>query len=178
MSYGHLHHDNQSSYASTQQAHDHSSPLAKVATYESEDNESALEDLDKIGAQEGYELEDLNPGNGPNDQPKADLDVEDSDSEDGDKLQFRRAHRDSASTTQSFMLYTPHEERTVRRKFDRRLVLFVAFLYMLSFLDRSSTLPTLAVLVWFASFRQLERGLSTVSQPCLGSFAPFPLACG
>jgi len=46
--------------------------------------------------------------------------------------------RGSASTTQSYQLYTPDEERVVIRKFDRRLVLFVALLYMLSFLDRSS----------------------------------------
>ena len=35
-------------------------------------------------------------------------------------------------------LYSPVEERAVIRKLDRRLVLFVALLYMLSFLDRSS----------------------------------------
>lgn len=46
--------------------------------------------------------------------------------------------RGSASTTQSFMLYTPDEERAVIKKFDRRLVSFVSLLYMLSFLDRSS----------------------------------------
>lgn len=46
--------------------------------------------------------------------------------------------RGSASTTLSFQLYTPDEEQAVVRKFDRRLVLFVALLYMLSFLDRSS----------------------------------------
>jgi MFS family permease len=34
--------------------------------------------------------------------------------------------------------YTAEEERTVIKKFDRRLVLFMALLYMLSFLDRSS----------------------------------------
>lgn len=34
--------------------------------------------------------------------------------------------------------FTAEEERAVVNKFDRRLVLFVAFLYMLSFLDRSS----------------------------------------
>ena len=38
----------------------------------------------------------------------------------------------------SFELYTPDEERVVVKKLDRHLVLFVAFLYMLSFLDRSS----------------------------------------
>lgn len=34
--------------------------------------------------------------------------------------------------------YTRDEERAVVKKLDRRLVLFVAFLYLLSFLDRSS----------------------------------------
>ena len=34
--------------------------------------------------------------------------------------------------------YTEEEAQTVVRKLDRRLVLFLAFLYMLSFLDRSS----------------------------------------
>lgn len=38
----------------------------------------------------------------------------------------------------SFMLYTPDEEQAVVKRLDRRLVLFMAFLYMLSFLDRSS----------------------------------------
>ena len=42
------------------------------------------------------------------------------------------------SYAESFELYTPDEERSVVRKLDRHLVLFVAFLYMLSFLDRSS----------------------------------------
>ena len=39
-----------------------------------------------------------------------------------------------------FVLYTIDEERAVVRKLDRRLVLFVAALYLLSFLDRSSKL--------------------------------------
>lgn len=34
--------------------------------------------------------------------------------------------------------FTPAEDLAVRRKFDRKLVLFVALLFMLSFLDRSS----------------------------------------
>ncbi|POR39352.1 Uncharacterized protein TPAR_00457 [Tolypocladium paradoxum] len=38
----------------------------------------------------------------------------------------------------SLQLYTPDEDLAVRRKFDRKLVLFVALLYMLSFLDRSN----------------------------------------
>ena len=35
-------------------------------------------------------------------------------------------------------IFTVDEEKAVVRKLDRRLVLFIAFLYMLSFLDRSS----------------------------------------
>ncbi|KAH6692378.1 major facilitator superfamily transporter [Plectosphaerella plurivora] len=50
----------------------------------------------------------------------------------------RGLRRGSASTVASFQLYTPDEETAVVRKFDRRLTLFVALLYMLSFLDRSN----------------------------------------
>ena len=39
--------------------------------------------------------------------------------------------------------YTPEEEAAVVRKFDRKLVVFVALLYMFSFLDRSSMLSLL-----------------------------------
>ena len=59
-------------------------------------------------------------------------------SDDGKDTETLGNRRASVSTVQSFMLYTPDEEKTVIRKFDKRLVLFVAFLYMLSFLDRSS----------------------------------------
>ena len=55
-----------------------------------------------------------------------------------DEESFPKSRRASASTLQSFMLYNPDEERSVIRKFDCRLVLFVALLYMLSFLNRSS----------------------------------------
>lgn len=50
----------------------------------------------------------------------------------------RMSRRPSASTVASFQLYTPDEEQAVKRKFDRKLVVFVALLFMLSFLDRSS----------------------------------------
>jgi hypothetical protein len=49
-----------------------------------------------------------------------------------------RRRRLSASTAASFQLYTPDEERVVIRKHDTRLVLFVALLFLLSFLDRSN----------------------------------------
>jgi hypothetical protein len=62
----------------------------------------------------------------------------DDDEADDDKYYDAPRRRASVSTVHSYQLYTPDEERAVVRKFDRRLVLFVALLYMLSFLDRSS----------------------------------------
>ncbi|KAI9713436.1 MAG: hypothetical protein M1820_000818 [Bogoriella megaspora] len=59
----------------------------------------------------------------------------DDDDEGGSPRRYGRRRRESA---QSFELYTPDEEKAVVRKLDRRLVLFMALLYMLSFLDRSN----------------------------------------
>ncbi|KAF1846583.1 uncharacterized protein K460DRAFT_377746 [Cucurbitaria berberidis CBS 394.84] len=46
--------------------------------------------------------------------------------------------RPSLDSVQSYELYTPDEDRAVLKKLDRRLVLFMALLYCLSFLDRSN----------------------------------------
>lgn len=60
----------------------------------------------------------------------------DAEADDDDELPYaRRASIDSA---QSYELYTPDEDRMVLRKLDRQLVAFMALLYCLSFLDRSS----------------------------------------
>lgn len=80
---------------------------------------SRKRDVEKVGRDGGYSEED---------------------DEDDHEPTRRRRRRASASTVQSYQLYTPDEERAVVRKFDRKLVLFVALLYMLSFLDRSSML--------------------------------------
>jgi len=66
---------------------------------------------------------------------------EGGDEDEADEEGYTGGRRSSVSTVHSYQLYTPDEERTVVRKFDRRLVLFVALLYMLSFLDRSSSSP-------------------------------------
>lgn len=52
---------------------------------------------------------------------RSSFDSQDDDDDDDDVIQF-----------------TPEEDRAVRNKFDRKLVLFVALLFMLSFVDRSS----------------------------------------
>lgn len=74
---------------------------------------------------------------------------------DDDPLDSGRVSVSTATSGRSYgklrkLRYTPEEERTVVKKFDRRLVLFVALLYMLSFLDRSSEfcLLLLSVLSW------------------------------
>lgn len=98
--------------------------------------DSEIGDEERNNFPESYRLENISEiDSGP--EP-----FEDGD-DDGDGLQkagLGRSvqRRDGDVTDQTFMLYTPDEEQTVVRTFDRRLVLFVALLYMLSFLDRSS----------------------------------------
>lgn len=78
-------------------------------------------------------------GDGDDDDDSA---LDDDEDDDFDRSNMRNRRFSATSTVASFQLYTPDEEAVVRRKFDRRLVLFVALLYMLSFLDRSSTFGT------------------------------------
>jgi hypothetical protein len=89
---------------------------------------------------EVYELKDRRqvPGLDNEDVYASDDDEKDDGHERSRPQRRRRAG--STSTAASFTLYTPDEERAVVRKFDRKLVVFVALLYMLSFLDRSSKL--------------------------------------
>jgi hypothetical protein len=89
-------------------------------------DEEAIEDFDlhdEVGGEEAYEMV----------------------GRDGAHVALNPDRRMSGSTLASFQLYTPDEELAVRRKFDRKLVLFVALLFMLSFLDRSSNTPHLNV---------------------------------
>ncbi|OLN97642.1 putative transporter C1683.12-like protein 3 [Colletotrichum chlorophyti] len=80
----------------------------------------------ELSGGQAYELKSLR------EQPATD----NNDSWSDDAPALRR--RASTSSVASYQLYTPDEERSVVRKFDRKLVLFVALLFMLSFLDRSN----------------------------------------
>lgn len=139
MSYATLHHDNRSRHAVGQIQGTYSPPMRSSSGSE----DSPAMDINGQGNRgENFELKDFS---GPHDgsrysTPTFDPEFEDSHSDEEEKSPtFLRSRRASASTLQSFMLYTPDEESSIIKKFDRRLVLFVAFLYMLSFLDRSST---------------------------------------
>ena len=68
--------------------------------------------------------------------PHGEVLSKDEDAEDERFLPSVR--RPSIDSVQSYELYTPDEDRAVLRKLDRRLVAFMALLYCLSFLDRSS----------------------------------------
>jgi MFS family permease len=102
-------------------------------------------DLDALEAEEGLELKELGKDGQRTRRQRAEASEtfagaeEDDDSDyeaDDGSLQNRRSTR--RSSVASFELYTPDEERRVRRKLDIRLVLFVALLYLFSFLDRSN----------------------------------------
>lgn len=89
-----------------------------------------------IGGDEVYELRPISP-------------IEDGARDNYDGLRVAQAEgaellpsprRFSLGSVQSFELYTPDEDRAVLKKLDRRLVAFMALLYCLSFLDRSSEL--------------------------------------
>ena len=138
MSYATLCHDNRSRHTISQLEGTYSPPV-EFASH-SEDG-SAMDTSEQGDLDRSFELKDLTRSRngsrylGPTIGPE----FEDFHSDDEEKSSsFLRSHRVSAATLQSFMLYTPDEERSVIRKFDCRLVLFVALLYMLSFLDRSS----------------------------------------
>lgn len=112
-----------------------------------QDDEEAVDLQSEVGGAEAYELRgmrgSLSPGPGP--RPGS------SRSATSRKMQRRRRgglgrRRGSTSTAASYKLYTPDEDAAVRRKFDRKLVLFVSLLFLLSFVDRSSALFILIIL--------------------------------
>ncbi|KAK0311165.1 hypothetical protein LTR01_003159 [Friedmanniomyces endolithicus] len=116
-------------------------PPPKTTYSDDNDDDDGLEDLE---AKEGYELRDLNAVARPRQQgvaggsadKEAGDDDDDEDHEGGGAVNGRARRR--RASVQSYELYTPDEERRVRRKLDTRLVLFVALLYLMSFLDRSN----------------------------------------
>ncbi|KAI7093784.1 hypothetical protein KC317_g19843, partial [Hortaea werneckii] len=103
-------------------------------TPEGGSDDDELEDLEES---EGYELKRLNKSGSKRGSTAGDTTGDDDhdDAEDEDEVPATR--RRTASVA-SFELYTPDEEHRVRRKLDTHLVLFVAMLYMMSFLDRSN----------------------------------------
>ncbi|GKU14419.1 unnamed protein product [Fusarium langsethiae] len=117
-------------------------PSAPAETFAQTSIELTLDDSDEedlrsiVGSgSDVYELRDRDTSRDRN--GSAIWDAEAGDDGDADRPLVAGRSRSPGSVA-SFQLYTPDEEQTVRRKFDRKLVLFVALLYMLSFVDRSN----------------------------------------
>ena len=75
------------------------------------------------------------------------------ESDEDDRRRFRRAKRVNTLSKD----YTEDEETTIIKKFDRKLVLFLAFLYLLSFLDRSSTHTSYCLMARSDRYRHWQR---------------------
>lgn len=117
----------------------------------SDAEEHVLEDLEggEGHGEEGYALEEIRRRKGEHATTVSGAEQNDSDSDNGNDSQKEAETGDGDGDTDGdHMLlapnqrqserYTGAEEATVKRKLDRNLVLFVAFLYMLSFLDRGN----------------------------------------
>lgn len=120
-------------------------PSASVEAFAQTGSELSLDDSDDedlrsaVGSgSEVYELRERDTSRDRNGRAMWDAEAVGDVDEDVDHSLIAGRSRSPGSVA-SFQLYTPDEERAVRRKFDRKLVLFVALLYMLSFVDRSST---------------------------------------
>ena len=101
-----------------------SPPTRYTPDLDSEDEEEPYI-LAGAGDGNGYEMAELNTrGKGRDVETARDVDDElGSDDENGTWVDMATSRRTSV---QSFELYTPDEERAVRRKLDKHLVLFVA----------------------------------------------------
>ena len=86
---------------------------------------------ERYAKDDGVELDDFSK------HPLKDEYSGDSTHEDDSILQSR-LRSSSESSVESFELFTPDEEKRVVRKLDLHVVTFMSFLYLLSFLDRSS----------------------------------------
>ena len=108
---------------------------------DTEDEEEGPYVLSGNDGVDGYEMKELgvrekdNHADSRSTAHRSDVTYGSDDEEDGTWIDRTTSRRTSV---QSFELYTPDEERAVRRKLDTHLVIFVSVLYLLSFLDRSN----------------------------------------
>lgn len=84
--------------------------------------------IENYGGNGNLEMFELQTLSKQPDKVLEDLDLDDDDDDESE----------NSLIIPTFTLFTPDEEAAILKKFDRRLVLFIALLYMLSFLDRSS----------------------------------------
>ena len=113
-------------------------PAPTQATPESDVDDSDVESVAALRAgEDGLELPELRKLRDSSEKrsQRRNEDHEESSSDDQSEKEHIRPMRRIGSRSKE---YTDEEERVIVHKFDRRLTLFIALLYMLSFLDRSS----------------------------------------
>jgi hypothetical protein len=110
-------------------------PAPTETTPESDSDDSDVESVPALrGGGHTFELRKLR-NSSEKGSHHGSFDREDASSEDDSEREDVRPVRRIGSRSKE---YTHEEEQAIVRKFDRRLTLFIALLYMLSFLDRSS----------------------------------------
>ena len=101
-----------------------------------------LQIMDHSSPIDTYELENMSGSPARSSELRSRL-LHENEKEQESPQEVESDERDSSVEDESIVdnhsFYTAAEEQAIIRKFDLRLVLFIAFLYMLSFLDRSST---------------------------------------
>ena len=116
-------------------------PAPTQATPESRADDSDIESIVELRTGEhNLELPELRKLRNSSEKRSQHRDEghEDSFSDDDSEKEHIRPMRRVGSRSKE---YSNEEEKVIVRKFDRRLTLFIALLYMLSFLDRSSQTP-------------------------------------
>lgn len=119
-----------------------SQSTSDASTHLTPSDDDSEDGLPMIDESEAYELQPISPAGDVTPRGNDALQVPHPES--AGLLPSPR--RFSMSSVQSYELYTPDEDRAVLKKLDKRLVGFMALLYCLSFLDRSSELT---FLMWF-----------------------------
>jgi hypothetical protein len=110
-------------------------PAPTETTPESDSDDSDVESVPALrGGGHTFELRKLR-NSSEKGSHHGSFDREDASSADDSEKEDVRPVRRIGSRSKE---YTHEEEQAIVRKFDRRLTLFIALLYMLSFLDRSS----------------------------------------
>jgi hypothetical protein len=110
-------------------------PAPTKTTSESDADDSDVESVSALrGGGHTFELRKIR-NSSEKGSHHGSFDQEEASSEDDSEKEDVRPMRRVGSRSKE---YTREEEQAIVRKFDRRLTLFIALLYMLSFLDRSS----------------------------------------
>jgi hypothetical protein len=119
-------------------------PAPTQATPESDADDSDVESLAGLrGVGNTIELRKIRNSSEKHSHRGSHEQEQSSSEDDSEKEHIRPVRRVGSRSKE----YSDEEEQAIVRKFDRRLTLFIALLYMLSFLDRSSETSSIMALV-------------------------------